>query len=48
MIFGGLEIVAAGYFGHKYYKNKSEKKRAEEDKCDEQERNFHMVFYHMS
>jgi hypothetical protein len=31
MIFGGLEIVAAGYFGHKYYKNKSEKKRAEEE-----------------
>ena len=31
MIFGGLEIVAAGYFGHKYYKNKNEKKRAEEE-----------------
>jgi hypothetical protein len=24
------------------------KKMAEEDKCDEQEKNFHMVFYHMS
>jgi hypothetical protein len=24
------------------------KKMAEEDKCDEQEKNFHMVFYRMS
>ena len=27
MIFGGLEIVAGGYFAHKYYKNKNEKRR---------------------
>lgn len=31
MIFGGLEIVAGGYFAHKYYKNKSEKRRLEEE-----------------
>lgn len=31
MIFGGLEIVAGGYFAHKYYKNKSEKKKLEEN-----------------
>lgn len=31
MIFGGLEIVAGGYFAHKYYKNKNEKKRLEEE-----------------
>ncbi|KAF1358560.1 hypothetical protein EJ07DRAFT_166804 [Lizonia empirigonia] len=31
MIFGGLEIVAGGYFAHKYYKNKHEKKRLEEE-----------------
>lgn len=31
MIFGGLEIVAGGYFAHKYYKNKSEKQRLEDD-----------------
>jgi hypothetical protein len=24
------------------------KKMEEEDKCDEHEKNFHMVFYHMS
>jgi hypothetical protein len=29
MIFGGLEIVAGGYFAHKYYKNKNEKRRLE-------------------
>ncbi|KAJ4991539.1 hypothetical protein SVAN01_02920 [Stagonosporopsis vannaccii] len=31
MIFGGLEIVAGGYFAHKYYKNRNEKKRLEEE-----------------
>jgi hypothetical protein len=31
MIFGGLEIVAGGYFAHKYHKNKIEKRRLEED-----------------
>ncbi|KAF2630518.1 hypothetical protein BU25DRAFT_408441 [Macroventuria anomochaeta] len=31
MIFGGLEIVAGGYFAHKYYKNKNEKRRLEEE-----------------
>lgn len=31
MIFGGLEIVAGGYFAHKYYKNKNEKKKLEEE-----------------
>ncbi|KAF9697495.1 hypothetical protein EKO04_004084 [Ascochyta lentis] len=31
MIFGGLEIVAGGYFAHKYYKNKNEKRRLEDE-----------------
>ena len=31
MIFGGLEIVAGGYFAHKYYKNRNEKRRLEEE-----------------
>lgn len=31
MIFGGLEVVAGGYFAHKYYKNKNEKRRLEEE-----------------
>ncbi|KAF3007666.1 hypothetical protein E8E13_009011 [Curvularia kusanoi] len=31
MIFGGLEIVAGGYFAHKYYKNKNDKKRQEDE-----------------
>ena len=31
MIFGGLEIVAGGYLAHKYYKNKNEKRRLEEE-----------------
>lgn len=31
MIFGGLEIVAGGYFAHKYYKNKNEKRKLEEE-----------------
>lgn len=31
MIFGGLELVAGGYFAHRYYKNKNEKRRLEEE-----------------
>ncbi|KAF1931201.1 uncharacterized protein M421DRAFT_2717 [Didymella exigua CBS 183.55] len=31
MIFGGLEVIAGGYFAHKYYKNKNEKKRLEDE-----------------
>lgn len=31
MIFGGLEIVAGGYFAHKYHKNKLNKRRLEEE-----------------
>lgn len=31
MIFGGLEIVAGGYIAHKYYKNKNEKRRLQDE-----------------
>lgn len=40
MIFGGLEIVAGGYFAHKYYKNKSEKRRLQDEATQRRNNTF--------